>query len=107
MSERQRQSIMLMVEIRLGAERSRVRVKDISAGGLKVAVSVPSPRPGSKIQVELPNIGWKTGIVAWAANGQFGIRFDVPIDPAAVRQQITGNFAARASDAAINLRRIA
>lgn len=46
---------------------------------------------GEPVEVNLKNLGWVTGKVAWVAESRCGIAFDYPIDPKAARQQIGGN----------------
>jgi hypothetical protein len=40
---------------------------------------------GSRVAVELRNIGWVEGSVAWKQDSRFGIAFVDEIDPAVVR----------------------
>lgn len=62
-----------------GDERE-VRVRNISSGGLMAEAPLRTPR-GDPIEVQLRNIGWVSGKVAWVAESRFGISFDYPIDP--------------------------
>ncbi len=62
-----------------GDERE-VRVRNISSGGLMAEAPLRTPR-GDPIEVQLRNIGWVSGKVAWVAESRFGIAFDYPIDP--------------------------
>jgi PilZ domain len=62
-----------------GDERE-VRVRNISSGGLMAEAPLRTPR-GDPIEVNLRNIGWVSGKVAWVAESRFGIAFDYPIDP--------------------------
>ena len=62
-----------------GDERE-VRVRNISSGGLMAEAPLRTPR-GDPIEVQLRNIGWISGKVAWVAESRFGIAFDYPIDP--------------------------
>jgi len=92
MPDRCRQNLLLMANLQLaGWPEQRVRVRDISAGGLKVALAV-RPAPGTLARVELPRLGWVAGDVVWASDTAFGLRFRHPIDPAAARQSVTGDF---------------
>ena len=45
---------------------------------------------GEAVEINLKNLGWITGKVAWVAESRCGIAFDYPIDPRAARQQIGG-----------------
>ena len=107
MLDRGRQNLMLMATLRVGAKvAGRVRVRDISKGGLKVEASL-APDPGAAIEIELPNLGWLEGTVAWAKGCQFGIRLSTEIDPAAVRQPISGSYVRPSPDHRPDLRCVA
>ncbi len=43
---------------------------------------------GEVVEINLKNLGWITGKVAWVAESRCGIAFDYPVDPRAARQQI-------------------
>jgi hypothetical protein len=80
-----RDSLLLKAALRFpssGDERE-VRVRNISSGGLMAEAPLRSPR-GEIVEVNLRNIGWVTGKVAWIAESRFGISFDYPIDPKAM-----------------------
>jgi hypothetical protein len=59
----------------------KVRVRNISSGGLGGRSDVPIDA-WQPVEVLLPGIGAVAGKVAWVRQGQFGIQFDRPIDPA-------------------------
>lgn len=88
-----------------GAEL-RVRVADISQGGAKIRAGVALPE-GSRLRVELPNLGWIGGTVAWCTGQHFGVRFDHDIDPAVVRQPVTGSYRAPPIETGALLRHVA
>lgn len=69
------------------AEPITVRVRNLSAGGL-MADFAGSPAKGSPLEIELRNVGVVSGHVAWSSANQFGMTFDTPIDPHAVRRPI-------------------
>jgi hypothetical protein len=80
-----RDSLLVKAVLRFpqsGDERE-VRVRNISSGGLMAEAPLRSPR-GDSVEVNLRNIGWVTGKVAWIAESRFGIAFDYPIDPKAM-----------------------
>ncbi|NJM50184.1 MAG: PilZ domain-containing protein [Sphingomonadales bacterium] len=62
-----------------------VRIRNLSAGGLMAEAPVRVAR-GEKVEVNLRNIGWIGGSVAWVTEGRIGIAFDHPIDPKAARK---------------------
>ena len=106
MIERGRQNVMLMVSLQLaGWPEQRARVRDISAGGLKVSAPL-KPAPATTVRVELPGLGWIAGEVAWSKDSEFGIRFAHEIDPAAARKPVSGDFSAPQTVAA-TLRHVA
>ena len=107
MRERRRQNLMLMANLRVaGGEQRRVRVRDISEGGLKV-VAPATPASGTAIRIELPHLGWLGGTVAWVKGGSFGIRLNAAIDPAVVRQPVTGSYVRPDAIVQPHLRRVA
>ncbi len=87
-----RDSLFLKAVLRFlstGAQ-GEVRVRNLSAGGLMAEAPVRVTR-GEKVELELRNIGWVSGHVAWIAEGRIGIAFDHPIDPKEARKPVTGN----------------
>ena len=68
-----------------GGEEGHVIVRNLSEGGLMAEAAVQAPR-GSRVEIELKNIGWIGGKVAWVAEKKLGIAFDHPIDPKVVRK---------------------
>lgn len=86
-----RDSLFLLARLRFEdqAESYRVKVRNLSSGGmmaegeLRVAEGVP-------VQIELRNIGWIAGAVAWKADGRFGVAFAEDIDPKLARAPVVG-----------------
>lgn len=64
-----------------------VRVRNLSAGGMLAEVKARIAQ-GTTVEVELRNVGQVPGRVVWAGEGKFGIAFDRPVDPQAVRRQV-------------------
>jgi hypothetical protein len=64
-----------------------VRVRNLSAGGMLAEAKVQIAQ-GAAVQIELRNVGPVPGRVVWAGEGKFGIAFDRPVDPQAVRRQV-------------------
>lgn len=81
-----RDSLFLLVEIRLegSASEFRVKVRNLSVGGMMAEGSVPVV-PGIRLKISLRNIGWVDGCVAWVQENRFGIAFDQEINPKLVR----------------------
>lgn len=97
---------MLMANVQMaGWPEQRVRVRDISAGGLKVNVEV-KPATGAAVHIELPGLGWVAGTVVWANERAFGVHFAHPVEAVAARQAVTGDFTAPRIAPAV-LRRVA
>ncbi len=67
-----------------------VRIKNLSAGGLMAETAVRVVR-GEKVEINLRNVGWISGNVAWITEGRMGIAFDHPIDPLIVRKPVGHN----------------
>ena len=65
----------------------RVKVRNLSAGGMMAEGELRVER-GRRLQVELRNIGWVAGTVAWVQDNRFGIAFAEEIDPRLARQNV-------------------
>jgi hypothetical protein len=61
-------------------------VRNLSAGGLMGEGPLPVV-PGLPLQIEIRNIGWIDGTIAWVQENRFGIAFLHEIDPQVVRAQ--------------------
>lgn len=77
-----RDSLFLMAELRVdGIEGDhKVRVRNLSAGGLMAEGNV-RPHRGQAVWVNLRNLGWIEGQVAWVQDNRFGVAFNEEIDP--------------------------
>ena len=83
-----RDSLFVMAKVKVeedasGAEH-QVKVRNLSSGGMMAEGSVKVAR-GSLVSVELRNLGWVKGTVAWKQDERFGIAFVEEIDAKAVR----------------------
>ena len=87
----QRDSMFLLARLRVEEEGTehQVRVRNLSAGGMMAEGQVDVVR-GTAISVELRNLGWVRGTVAWRQDGRFGIAFAQEIDPSVVRVPVAG-----------------
>lgn len=81
-----RDSLFLLARIRVDGRDGddRVKVRNLSPGGMMAEGDVRVAR-GSRVSVELRNIGWVEGSVAWKQDNRFGIAFLEEIDPKLVR----------------------
>jgi hypothetical protein len=84
-----RDSLFLLADIRIeqGAEIHRVRVRNLSDGGMMAEGNLKVKR-GHRVDVELRNIGGVAGSVAWVQDNRFGIAFDEEIDSQLARRPL-------------------
>ncbi|MDE2301269.1 MAG: PilZ domain-containing protein [Sphingomonadales bacterium] len=82
-----RDSVFLRAALRLpGETRPReVRVRNLSATGL-LAEGAGRLAAGARVEVELRNLGWVRGTIAWAGENRCGVAFDQAVDARRVRQ---------------------
>lgn len=85
-----RDSLFVLAEVRLdGVEgEQRVRVRNLSSGGLMAEGTFRVQR-GQLCWVQIRNLGWVEGSVAWVQDTRFGIAFREEIDPSAARAPIS------------------
>ena len=81
-----RDSLFLLAQVRVDGQDAvhRVKVRNLSAGGMMAEGEAKVMR-GALVMVELRNIGWVEGSVAWKQDNRFGIAFVDEIDPTVVR----------------------
>ena len=81
-----RDSLFVMAGLRLdGKDKElRVKIRNLSAGGLMAEGDFRVTR-GVPVSVEIRNLGWIDGIIAWVQDNRFGIAFDEEIDPKIAR----------------------
>ncbi len=86
-----RDSLFVMADLRIdGIEGDhRIRVRNLSAGGL-MAEGGPAVLRGQMAWVNVRNVGWVEGSVAWVQDSRFGIAFREDIDPLVARAPTTG-----------------
>lgn len=82
----ERDSLFVMADLRVegAGEEARVKVRNLSAGGMMAEGDV-KVLPGAGIEVNIRNIGWVEGSVAWVQDNRFGIAFRDEIDPKVAR----------------------
>lgn len=85
-----RDSLFLLAQMRVDgqADVCRVKVRNLSAGGMMAEGPVKVTR-GQLVEVELRNIGWIEGSVAWKQEDRIGIAFLNEIDPKLARAPAT------------------
>lgn len=84
-----RDSLFVMAELRLdGVEgEHKVRVRNLSAGGLMVE-GQPAAVRGQLAWVNVRNIGWVEGSIAWVEGARCGVAFREEIDPKVARAPV-------------------
>lgn len=93
----ERDSLFLMAELVVESPGSgeavgaaeRVKVKNLSSGGMMVEGDLRLKR-GTRVAVELRNIGPVAGVVVWVRAPRFGVAFEEEIDPKLARTQVYG-----------------
>lgn len=84
-----RDSLLLKAILRFpntGEER-KVRIRNLSAGGLMAEIPIDVSL-GDLVEVNLHNMGWLSGHVAWVTDGRIGIAFNHPINPKDARKPV-------------------
>lgn len=86
-----RDSLLLAAQLRFDGnpEIYQVRVRNLSSGGL-MAEFAEDVEIGARIQIDVRNIGWVKGRIAWATDGRLGVAFDREVDPMAARKPVGG-----------------
>lgn len=72
--ETPRRTVMLAGSIIYNRQRFPCRVRNVSAGGLKVQIDVPLA-PGTPVHAELPRFGRFPAVVAWVEGSMMGLAF--------------------------------
>lgn len=84
-----RESMFLMADLRVDGqeEEHRVKVRNLSDKGM-MAESGLHMTNGTPVRVNLRNIGWTGGVVAWVQDNRFGVAFLDTVDAKRVRQPV-------------------
>ncbi|WP_242097327.1 PilZ domain-containing protein [Sphingomonas sp. CROZ-RG-20F-R02-07] len=83
--------LVTAASLRLGGERLKAHVLDISPGGVKLESAAPVQR-GQAGQVTLTDSATALfGTVCWAYDGRFGFRFVAPLPLASLAQILDGS----------------
>jgi hypothetical protein len=90
----ERDSLFVMADLRVEgvAEETRVKVRNLSAGGMMAEGNV-RVQAGAAVEINIRNIGWIDGSVAWVQDNRFGIAFREEIDPKVARAPLTNDSA--------------
>jgi hypothetical protein len=75
-----------MADVRVdGADgEHRIKVRNLSSGGMMGEGAVRVTR-GAVVHVNIRNVGWVEGSVAWVHQNRFGVAFRDEIDPTVAR----------------------
>lgn len=92
-----RDRILLLARMRVEgeAESCGIRIRDLSAGGMRAQFAGRALQ-NLRVAIEIRNLGWVEGRVAWQGAEHIGVRFDTPIDPEKARIAVTGGYLAPA-----------
>lgn len=84
-----RDSLFLMADLRLQDEDGarKIKVRNLSAGGMMAEGPLKVGR-GTLVSVNIRNIGWVDGEVAWVQGDRCGIAFAEDIDPMIARAPV-------------------
>jgi hypothetical protein len=86
-----RDSLFVLAEMRIDGEdgEHRIKVRNLSSGGMMGESDVRVMR-GAMVWVNVRNIGWVEGSVAWVQDSRFGVAFREEIDPMVARTNVGG-----------------
>lgn len=95
-----RDSLFLMAELQAeGLDgKHRIKVRNLSSGGMMGEGPVHVLR-GALVGVNIRNVGWVEGSVAWVQGNRFGVAFREEIDPTIARAPIDQDLEDDLSDA--------
>lgn len=84
-----RDSLFVMADVRLDGVSGdqRVRVRNLSSGGLMAEGDFRVHR-GQPLWIQIRNVGWVEGSVAWVQDSRFGVAFREEIDPMVARAPV-------------------
>lgn len=84
-----RDSLFLLADLRVDGlpGEHRIKVRNLSAGGMMGEGAVHVAR-GAVVAVNIRNVGWVKGSVAWVQENRFGVAFHDDIDPKLAREPV-------------------
>jgi hypothetical protein len=93
-----RQHVLLLAQLTIGGgSPHRIRVRDLSANGLRAEGDV-SVTPGQLVEVDFGSAGRVSGVIVWRDKATFGVALEQEIEPAVVRcatlQKCEGSYEA-------------
>ena len=85
-----RDSLFVMAEMRLddSGDLHRIKVRNLSSGGM-MGEGAERVFRGAQVWINVRNVGWVEGTVAWIQDNRFGVAFREEIDPRSARAQIS------------------
>ena len=85
----ERDSFLLMADLRADGMDGefRIKVRNLSAGGMMGEGPVRIQR-GAVVSVNIRNIGWVEGTIAWVQDSRFGVAFRDELDPNIARAKV-------------------
>ena len=85
-----RESMFLMADLRVDGQEDehRVKVRNLSNGGLMAEGAVRIGN-GTDVRLNLRNIGWVDGVVAWVQDNRFGVAFKGEVDAKLARLPVS------------------
>ncbi len=90
-----RDSLFVMVDVRLDGSslEHRVKMRNLSSGGMMIEAALRVAK-GVIVFVNIRNLGWIEGSVAWIQESRFGVAFRDEIDPILARAPVAPSNAA-------------
>jgi hypothetical protein len=83
-----RDSLFLLSDLRIeGGAEYRIKVRNLSAGGM-MGEGPLTVRRGDRVSINIRNLGWVDGMVAWVQQPRFGVAFTKDIDPKLAREPL-------------------
>lgn len=84
-----RDSLFVMADMRFdgSTEEHRIKMRNLSAGGMMGEGPARVSR-GAVVWVNIRNVGWIEGSIAWVQDSRFGIAFREDIDPKVARAPV-------------------
>lgn len=85
-----RDSLFLTAGLRIAGDAAehRVKVRNLSSGGMMAEGAVRAVC-GVLVEVDIRNVGWVAGAIAWVQGNRFGIAFSKDIDAKLARVPVT------------------
>jgi len=87
-----RESLFLLADLRVDGldGQFRIKVRNLSELGMMGEGPVRVMR-GTGVEVNLANLGWTAGTIAWVQDTRFGVAFAEPVDVARAKAEPEAN----------------